>query len=194
MNFISLNYFTTMKAKTILAVCILSIGTLTAQTKPTAKSNQASDPCEALKRENESLKKSLNINEPIATETYGDIEFKIVKVRGDKKTQIVTIDIVMTNNIQNREVKINKNFIKIVTVDGDVFQLGGSIVAGASYSTNAYLNTGVPIKSSFSFGTMLPSNEYIKLFNFAFTILHPQDFYQSKDGAIEFKDLKIEWK
>jgi hypothetical protein len=185
-----------MNAKTITAALILSIGTLAAQTKSTTttKSSQTSDPCETLKKENESLKKSLNISEPITTETFGDIEFKIIKVKGDKKTQMVTIDVLMTNNIQNREVKLNKNFLKLVTVDGDVFQLGGFIVAGTSYATNAYLNTGVPIKSSFSFGTMLPSNEYIKLFNFAFTILHPQDFYQSKDWAIEFKDLKIDWK
>lgn len=185
-----------MKTKTIIAALILSIGTLTAQTKQmgTAKLNQTNDPCEALKKENESLKKSLNINEPIVTETFGDIEFKIIKVQGDKKTQMVTIDILMTNNIQNREVKINKNFLKTVTIEGDVFNVGSSIVGGVSYATNVYLNTGVPIKSSFSFGTMLPSNEYIKLFNFAFTILHPQDFYQSKDWAVEFKDLKIEWK
>lgn len=182
--------------KIFLSILILNVLAIKAQNKAATTTKPATkvDMCELLKKENEALKKSLSINEPITQQSFGDIEFKIVKIKGDIKSQMVTLDVVMTNNIQNREVKITKDFLKVVTIEGDVFRLGSAVVGGASWATNVYLNTAVPIKSTFTFGPMLPSNEYLKLFNFSFVILHPQDYYQSKDSAIEFKDLKIDWK
>jgi len=189
-----------MKVKIItLVACMLTVTVFKAQTKSatvssTAKTNPPVDMCELLKKENELLKKTLNIGEPIISKVYGEVEFKIVKVRGDKQTQMVTIDVLMTNLVQNRSLSVNMSLVKIVTLEGDVLKLKNSVIGGDGYAADVYLNTDVPIKSTFSFGTMLPTNEYIKLFNLAFTILHPNDYQQNNKGAIEFKDLKIDWK
>ncbi|MBK6834100.1 MAG: hypothetical protein IPG89_07420 [Bacteroidetes bacterium] len=189
-----------MKRKILtLTACVLTITVLTAQTKsstatPVAKTNQPIDSCGLLKKQNETLKKILNLGEPLIYKINNDVEFKITKVRGDIQTQMVTIDILMINLVENRELSVTNQYLKIVTLEGDVLKLSSSVVGGTGYATNVYLNTSIPIKSTFTFGTLLPSNEYIKLFNFAFTILHPQDYHQNKTGAIEFKDLKIEWK
>ena len=65
-----------MKTKKIIIASILCIATLSnAQTKTVSTIN----PCDDLKKENEALKKSLNINQPISTVTDNEIEFNIIE-------------------------------------------------------------------------------------------------------------------
>lgn len=113
-----------MKTKNLILATILFVTTLlNAQTKTVDTPN----PCDELKKENEALKKSLNINEPITILTDNDIEFKITKVKGDIKTQMVTIELLLTNKIKNREVGINKGAMKIVSIEGDVCAISDKI-------------------------------------------------------------------
>lgn len=66
-----------MKVKIItLVACMLTVTVFKAQTKSatttsTAKTNPLVDMCELLKKENELLKKTLNIGEPIISKVYG---------------------------------------------------------------------------------------------------------------------------
>ena len=77
-----------MNRKLIIAASYIFLTTtIFAQAKPTNNSNS----CDELIKENVALKKSLNINESIALLSDNDIEFKIIKVKGDLKTQMVTI-------------------------------------------------------------------------------------------------------
>lgn len=184
-----------MKTKKIIIASILCIATLSnAQTKTVSTIN----PCDDLKKENEALKKSLNINQPISTVTDNEIEFNITKVKGDIKSQMVTIEFLLTNKIKNRQVGLSKGTMKIVSVEGDVLKLEKYLIPEIqSYDYNNLhieLNTDVPIKCSFTFGTLLPSNQYIKLLNLPYLVFNYSGTEETNKGATEFKDLKIEWK
>ena len=191
-----------MKSISIFAFTLLLV-TMTAKAqqsklsaaKPTATINQ----CDELKKENDFLKKSLTLNEPILLVTSEDLEFKIVKITGDKKTQIVTIEVLATNKIQNRKIGFQLNSIKIVTLSGEIFTpTQYSIPKNENIYSSDYseltLSTDVSIKSTYSFGTFLPTTEYIKLFNLGIKIFNAQDYHKDLNLVYEFKDLKIAWK
>lgn len=182
-----------MKTKNIIAASILFIATLsTGQTKITNTVTQ----CDELKKENEALKKSLNLNEPIIILTANDIEFKITKVKGDIKTQIVSIELLLTNKNKNRDISFTRNGIKIVTLEGEVLIVHDLILPERQqleyYDLYTYLTTDVPIKCTFKFGTLLQTNKYIKLFNLPFKTNNNSPSQTSDNN--EFKDLEIEWK
>lgn len=180
--------------KTILTGLLFITTTVIAQTKTTSPVN----PCEELKKENEALKKSLNINEPITILTDNDIEFKITKVKGDIKTQMVTIELLLTNKIKNREIGVTKGAMKIVSVEGDVLTVEKYLIPEQqAYDMNnlhVFLNTDIPIKCSFTFGALLSSNKFIKLFNLPYVTFKGNAYEQENAGINEFKDLKIDWK
>lgn len=184
-----------MKTKNLILATILFVSTLSnGQTKTASTPNL----CDDLKKENEALKKSLNINQPISTVTDNEIEFKITKVKGDIKSQMVTIEFLLTNKIKNRQVGLSKSTMKIVSIEGDVLKLEKyTIPEIQSYDYNNLhieLNTDVPIKCSFTFGTLLPSNQYIKLLNIPYLVFNYSGTEETNKGALEFKDLKIDWK
>jgi hypothetical protein len=186
-----------MRIKTILtSTLILALATLQAQTKPaTTKPIAKVDQCAELKMENANLKKSLGLQEAVASVTANEIEIKIKKIVGDKKSQIILIELVMTNKIENRNIEVKSEFekkVKMVTLDGDVLFSNEITVPSESIYKIFLLNTETPIKCSFKFGPLLPTNEYLKLFEYNFIVTNIQTGKQSYE-KVEFKDLKINW-
>lgn len=184
-----------MKRKLIIAASYIFLtSTIFAQAKPTNNTNS----CDELIKENAALKKSLNINESIALLSDNDIEFKIIKVKGDLKTQMVTIELLLTNKIKNREIGITKGAMKIVSIEGDVLTVEKYLIPEQqAYDMNnlhVFLNTDVPIKCTFTFGALLPTNKYIKLFNLPYVVFKSNGYEMENSGGNEFKDLKIDWK
>ena len=190
-----------MKNSTLLLSLLLSAtATINAQhnkpvsTKTTTEVNQ----CDALKKENDSLKKALGLNEPILFYTSNDVEYKLTKVIGDKKNQTVTVELLVTNKIENRDfemLNVMGNSIKIITVNGDVLFSSEGLVPGVRpYSSTTTLHTDTPLKLMFSFGPLLPTNEYIKLFYFNYKLRNFRDSRKDNTEEIEFKNLKINWK
>lgn len=158
-------------------------------TKPTIVNNQ----CDDLKKENESLKKSIALNTSMATDIENDIEAKVVKVIGDKKTQDIIIEVLLTNKIENCTVEVAGLYyktVKIVTLNGDVLFSKDNRVPNNGMTT---LNTDVPIKCSFVFGPLLPSEIYLKLIEVNFQ-LNEHRPNRPTAAKFEFYDLKIEWK
>lgn len=185
-----------MKIKTILtSLLILELTTTQAQTKATTTKPATIDQCIELKKENENLKKSLGLQEPISSITVNNIEIKIKKVVGDKKSQLILVELVMLNKIENRNIEVKSEWeksIKLVTVEGDVLFSNEIIIPSESIYKIFLLNTDTPIKCNFKFGPLLPTNEYLKLFEFNFIVKNIQTGKQSNE-KVEFKDLKITW-
>lgn len=182
-----------MKSKLLTSIIFILTTQLFAQ-QTTKTSTSSNSSCDDIKKENEYLKKTLNINQSITSLNVGDVDFNVVKIKGDSKSQMVTIEVLLTNKIQNRNVSVDINNIKIVTLDGEIYKPSKYFLPSATWDNKIYLNTDVPIKISFVFGTMLPSTEYIKLFNLAFTIFDQQDYNKNIVDANEYRDLKIIWK
>lgn len=59
----------------------------------------------------------------------------------------------------------------------------------SSYDDHVALNTGVPIKCTYTFGGVLPDVKMIKLFKFEYR-------HRSLDDPIgvEFRDVPVEWR
>lgn len=154
--------------------------------------------CEQLKKENDSLRKVLGLNEPILSYTKNDIEYRLVKVIGDKKTQIITIELLLTNKIENRVFELQNMLgtsIKIFTLNGDMLLSNEQIIPGTNMvSSSTTLYTDTPIKLTFKFSPLLPSNDFLKLFFLTYKLRNLQDYRKDLTEEVEFKDLKISWK
>lgn len=154
--------------------------------------------CEGLKKENDSLKKALGLNESISSFSYNDVDYKILKVVGDRKTQTVSVEIMVTNKLANRNFEMMNMLgtsIKITTITGEVLFSNELYVPGVTaYSAFTTLHTDVPIKMTFNFNPLLPNNEYIKLFYLSYKLRNLQDHKKDSTEEIEFRDLKINWK
>lgn len=180
--------------KTTLFILLSIVSITYSQTNKELSSNQ----CENLKKENDSLKKAIRINEPIISFNHNDVEYNVVKVFGDKKTQTVSVEIMVTNKLANRNFEMNNMMgtsIKITTITGEVLFSNEMYVPGvSSYVASTILHTDVPLKMTFNFNPLLPSNEYIKLFYLSYKLRNLQDSKKDSTEEIEFKDLKINWK
>lgn len=183
-----------MKQTIFLSLLSLAYINTNAQANKVTAVNQ----CEALKKENDSLKKALGLNEPITTCTSNDVEYKVLKVVGDKKSQTVSVEITVTNKLANRNFEMNNMMgtsIKITTLTGDVLFSNELFIPGVTlYAASVILHTDVPLKMKFNFNPLLPSNEYIKLFYLSYKLRNLQDYKKDSTEEIEFKDLKINWK
>jgi hypothetical protein len=183
-----------MKNKTILiATLMLALTTLNAQTKtsttkPTAVINQ----CNELKSENEFLKKTLKINEPIKTYSDNDIEIKLISAKGNLKTQKIKIEYLITNKIQIRNIKMDAFREQIVSMSGELIPLANGYTI---YETE--LNTDVPIKTSLELGPILPENTIIKFISMKYLLPKQGMTYIGNwepTGVAEFKDIPVIWK
>lgn len=187
------------KAIINLSLLLLANANIHAQQNKSNAGNVKTDTqCEQLKKENDSLKKALGLNEPILSYTKNDIEYRLVKASGDKKTQIITIELVLTNKIENRIFELQNMLgtsIKIFTLNGDMLSSNEQIIHGATMvSTSTTLFTDTPLKLTFKFEPLLPSNEYLKLFFLAYKLRNLQDYRKDISEEVEFKDLKINWR
>lgn len=179
-----------MKIKTILtSTLMLALTALQAQTKPsTAKPTTVLNQCDELKKENEFLKKTLKINEPIKTFEQDDIEIKLISAIGNIKTQTIKIEYVIINKIKIRQFLIDAFKEQFVSIDGDL------IPVTKSYNVfNIELITDIPIKTSVEIGTILPENKLIKLTTMKYKI-GPLYTPSEINGTAEFRDIPVIWK
>ena len=172
----------------VLAITVLN---LNSQTKKIIKeAPKQVNNCYTLQKENDSLKKTLDLNTPITTINSNDFDFKLTKVRGDLKTQLVTFEILITNNSINRKLSIIKEKSNIVTMEGDALQIKNYKLpaSGTDHVMMIFeLSKNIPTKCTFTFGEILPTSIYIKLFKLNYLMKELQE-------TIEFNDLKIDWK
>lgn len=148
--------------------------------------------CDTLKKENESLKKSLNINKAIVESTQNDIEFRITQIQGDIKTQHITISVLSTNKSYNRTVFLKVSESDFITIDGEKVKYSDAYNNLFLMFQESPLATDVPVKSTCKIGPVLPSMQFLKMISLKYSIIDPNKGII--DGRAEFRDLKINWK
>lgn len=137
-----------------------------------------------LKEENEYLRNSLNLNKSINVINADNIEFKLLKAEGNAQSQTITCTLVLTTHAPNWY--INSSVKSIIDINGNEYKLKSHTIGAKSYGAVA-LNTGVPIKCTYTFRGVLPSVKIIKLFKFEYTHSAGEPFY------VEFRDITIDW-
>ncbi|QEC41516.1 hypothetical protein [Pseudobacter ginsenosidimutans] len=137
--------------------------------------------CEEIKKENEYLKKALNILTPVKTATSKKMDFLLTKCEGNIKEQTVTITLVVTNHGPNTEL----NFRKTTGVDVEANEYETYRIKIGSGGSSNKVFTDVPVKTVFQYEKVLPSIKLMKLIALEFG---------GNDPGFEYKDIPITWK
>ncbi|NML23859.1 hypothetical protein HHL16_23465 [Pseudoflavitalea sp. G-6-1-2] len=169
-----------------LFVTMLICGAISTFGQAPANCNQIKAELEKIKQENEYLKNSLKINKPVYAVTSDNIEFKLLKAEGNSKSQSITFTFVLTTSAANWY--INSDIRSIIDLDGNEYKLKSYTLGAEDYGSSIKLNTGVPIKCTYTFGGILPAVKMIKLFKFDYTHSWGEPF------NVEFRDIPIDWK
>ena len=163
--------------------------------------------CETLKAENQTLinqileRKHVVWLEPFENEFQSNqINVKLLKVVGDKKTQTVKMDVLFTNKGVNIDKMITK-VKSIIQAGGDEVLLNKVILGSKENTNSGYSGAYVkllrdePLKCTYIFKGVVPETKVI--------IAFPLSFKYHKEGTqttqfiedrVLFNDLLIDWK
>lgn len=171
-----------MKMIYVILICLMA-------NKGFAQSIQSCDQLRAeltkIKAENESLKNSLKIGKAISEINSDKIDFKLLKIEGDSKSQSITATLTLKTSAANWY--IMSRVTSIIDIDGNEFKLKSHTI-GADNQSKIELITDVPIKCTYTFGGILPEVKVIKLFKFNYT------HKLGEKHSVEFRDLSVDWK
>jgi hypothetical protein len=153
---------------------------------------QSSQNCDQVKteltkarEENEYLRNALKIGKPVKEVNSDNIDFKLLKVEGNSKSQTITATLTLKTSAANWY--IMSSVKSIIDIDGNEYKLK-SYTIGASNYQQIEFNTDVPIKCTYTFEGVLPSVKMIKLFKFGYTHKFGEKYF------VEFRDLSVDWK
>lgn len=152
--------------------------------------------CDDIKKENEYLKKTLNLNKPIKEVKSEDLIFSITKIEGNSKMQTLTIELLVTSKGRNLE-NFTSRVKSIIDINGTEYTLDNAYIGTEDTKYFAYTNLfrDTPLKCKYIFKGIQPEVKVIKMFNYPFEyhILGTNSFDRVKE-KVEFKDLNIAWK
>ena len=140
--------------------------------------------CDDLKKENEYLKKTLQINTPTKTVTTGKIDFNLIKCEGNTKDQTISIILTLVNHTANRSILFDP--AKAIDIEGNEYKSDKISIGSRGESNDLY--TEVPIKTIIRLIKVLPEVKILKIV--------PLKFFDPSAGhfEVELKDLTITWK
>ncbi|RPD37914.1 hypothetical protein [Chitinophaga barathri] len=146
--------------------------------------SKAQTNCDDLKKENEYLKKTLQINTPTNTVTAAKIDFNLIKCEGNTKSQTISIILTLKNHDANRRILFSP--VKATDIEGNEYKSEKISVGSVSESNDLY--TDVPLKTVIILSKVLPSVKILKIV--------PLKFFDPSAGhfQVELKDLTISWK
>jgi len=154
-----------------------------------AGASYAQSNCDEVKKENEYLKKSLKMLEPVMTQTVDNTEIRLTKCTGDPKAQTITMEFILINKQANKEVILGNP--TGIDMEGNEYNTNyQNFQIGSKTNGRAVLNTDVPIKASASLKKVLPAVKYLKLIKFLYRSENTK--YPGID--IEFRDIQVTWK
>lgn len=158
-----------MKIKAILFYCCLGLSGLLYAQQPKTE-------------QKESIKFITKYSDKDVTKD--DCLIQIVKVTGDIKSQKVKIEFLLTNKIQNRKIFIDGGRSQFVSLSSDYIPM---LTGFNVFDTELF--TDVPIKTTCTIGTLMPSQKSIKLIALHFGVNQGS----MKWAVAEFRDIAIDW-
>lgn len=148
-----------------------------------------------LKKENELLKNVLLLK-PVTEAQIGDLNFSIIKVEGNSKTKLVTIEILIKNKGTKLEAFSSK-VMSIIDLDCIEYPVHKAFLGTKDATIFAFtdLYNFSPLTCTYIFKGITPDVKFIKLFKYPMEYhipgAEPFDFQNKK---AEFRDLSIAWK
>ncbi len=142
--------------------------------------------CEELKKENEYLKKAMQINTPVSKVTSSKIDFNFVECKGDAKDQTITLVLMLVNHDANREFQFR--VADAVDMEGNEYPYGKFSIGGRETSNT--IRTEVPIKTTIVFKKVLPGVKMLKSIAISYYDDNPGP---GREPEIEFRDVAVKW-
>jgi len=142
--------------------------------------------CDALKRQNEYLRKALNLNTSLSSGGFELVEFNIVKCEGISMSKTIVITLLVTNKDEIKKIS-GENF-KIYDLNGNEYQ-PSNVKLGIERFYWYTMSKDIPVKCTAIFENIQDEILFVKSFSFEITTDKSH-----KRTRIDIKDLKVEWK
>jgi hypothetical protein len=120
-----------------------------------------------LQQENDYLKKSLNILQPIKVFKSDGLEFNLLKADGNIKEQTVTFTFALTNRKANNDFQFAS--AQAIDIQGNDFKASNINIGQQGKRNKLYTDT--PIKTIIEIRQVLPSTKIFKVLNAEYTVL-----------------------
>lgn len=140
--------------------------------------------CEEIKKENDYLKKALQITTPVKTVTSSKIDFNFLECKGNIKEQTVEIVLTLVSHDANQEFQFEKT--SLIDMEGNEYAYGQVSIGGQGIRNT--VRTDIPVRTTILFKKVLPTVKMLKDI--------PISYYHGDPGhsiEIEFKDMPIKW-
>ena len=151
---------------------------------------------EVVKNENQYLKSGLTLNKPLTEVRNGDLTFSVIKVEGNNKSQLVTIEVLIKN--KGRRLEAFTSYVKsIIDNNGVEYSMHKSFIGNKDATVFAFtdLNSYTLLTCKYVFKGIKSDVRFLRLFNYPVEYhipgSNPSDFQMRNT---EFRDLTIEWK
>lgn len=168
-----------MKPLILLTIFLSSTVNLLAQT--------TSATCDEVRKENEYLRKMLNIIQTEISQTVDNTEIRLIRASGDSKAQTIRVEFILINIKANKRIYLNKP--RAIDLEGNAYNTNyGPFEIGTS-DGNAIINTNVPTKAAVVFKKVLPDVKILKSVDFQYSSEDTQG-----EANVMFNDVKITWK
>jgi hypothetical protein len=123
---------------------------------------------------------------PLERAMADDIEFRLMRAEGSIRAQTIKMTVVLVTTAADWSIR--EMVQSIMDDQGNEYTLKSFTIGASPYDTKVTLDTGVPIRCTFTFGGVLPVVSMIKLFKIPYWGKGSQETY------VEFRDIPIQWK
>ncbi|HUB61145.1 MAG TPA: hypothetical protein VL978_10605 [Puia sp.] len=131
--------------------------------------------------------KPVSLAAPLERAEADDIEFRLMRAEGSIRAQTIKMTVVLITTAADWAIR--QDIQSIIDDQGNEYQLKSFKDGASDLDPRIALNTGVPIRCTYTFGGVLPSVATIKLFKF-------QYWDKSTPGKVdwvEFRDIPVRW-
>ena len=123
---------------------------------------------------------------PLERAEADDIEFRLMRAEGNIRAQTIKMTVVLITTAADWSIR--EHIQSIIDDQGNEYPLKSFTNGASPYDTKIVLNTGVPIRCTFTFGGVLPTVGTIKLFKIPYWGKAVQETY------VGFRDIPVQWK
>jgi hypothetical protein len=130
--------------------------------------------------------KPVTLAAPLERAVADNTEFRLMRAEGNIHAQTIKMTLVLITSSANWH--IMQDVRSIIDNEGNEYLLKSYTNGAVGFDPQIVLNTGVPIRCTYTFGGVLPTVGMIKLFKFQYWGKPVQAQF------VEFRDIPIQWK
>jgi hypothetical protein len=124
---------------------------------------------------------------PLERAVADNIEFRLMRAEGSSRAQTIKMTVVLITTAADWAIRHNVQ--SIIDDQGNEYAMKSYTNGASTFDSKIVLNTGVPIRCTFTFGGVLPSVGTIKLFKFQYW----DPTTPGKVDWVEFRDIPVRW-